>query len=145
MLALAFGIGGGTSSLFMKHWFSLAITTPLLGVTLTTLRRGAAGRRGTGPFSLACGAAPCMLVQPMLLALQSIEPTHSFFAAPPIFYAVTTTTWIGVAAVISASLWNASVDRKLARALARWRARRAAAAKTSPRDEEPAEAAVAAC
>lgn len=127
---LVFGAGGTiASSLFLKYWFSLIATSVLLLGTLVLLRRGAASRRGRGPFQLACAGSPCLLIQPLLLALQSIETRVSFFTEPMVFYSVTTATWSGVGAILTASLWNASVDKRLLRA---WSQRRASVSKPPP-------------
>lgn len=134
LLVLVFGVGGSvTSSLFLKYWFSLLATGSLLAITLILLRCGAASRRGNGPVTLACAGAPCMLLQPLLLTLQSIETRVSFFSNPAVFYGVTTATWCGVGAVVSASLWNASIDTRLLRL---WAQRRASSLKPLPQLEQ---------
>ena len=129
-----FGAGGTiASSLFLKYWFSLVATSALLLGTLVLLHRGAASRRGRGPFQLVCAGSPCLLIQPLLLAMQSIETRISFFTEPLIAYSVMAATWSGVGAILTASLWNASVDKRFVRA---WSRRRASVAKPPPADIE---------
>lgn len=107
--------GGGSifgTSIFAKYWLSIVLTGTLTLLATVLMAYKAEKRRGYQPLILAIAALPAMLLQPALMA-RSAEETTSLLSDPLVDDIVTATTWVGVAAFMTASLWNASVDRKL--------------------------------
>jgi hypothetical protein len=88
----AIGIGGAGRSAWTR---GVAATAVLLAVGM--MGWGAESRRGWAPFALGCAGAVLVLAG----MIHAHPATHA--AGPPAH----STTWMGIVAMLAASLWNA--------------------------------------
>ncbi|KAF0697912.1 Aste57867_11444 [Aphanomyces stellatus] len=79
----------------------------LVGYTIRSMYLGAAKRRGYGPFMLCLFAFPLVMMQPVLQVMQSL---HYFNSYGPMTKLINAISWLGVAQMSTASLWNAGAD-----------------------------------
>lgn len=112
LISVVFGVGGSLSSLFFKYWASLVLSGILITLSLTLIYCKAA--RGLRPFLLGVASVPAMLQQPVFLACSaSVLSEYDLLGDSMIKITSTVATWTGVLGMVCASLWNASVDKKL--------------------------------
>ena len=89
------GLGGVASAPWMR-WLAAALVVLAVGL----LARGAHRRRGYGPFALGCAGGLVVIAE--LFHRHAPEHAHHAAAAHPQW-----PVWMGIGALVAASLWNA--------------------------------------
>eukprot|EP00457_Paulinella_chromatophora_P014218 gb/GEZN01014615.1/.p1 GENE.gb/GEZN01014615.1/~~gb/GEZN01014615.1/.p1 ORF type:complete len:206 (+),score=25.12 gb/GEZN01014615.1/:156-773(+) len=117
---LIFGFATSSSAVLTSHKIGLALSlfsTIISFFLLLDNARKPCGR-GYGPVLLSVFAAPLILANP-LYNLQFDQ--HLLTESHAANVALNAATWLGVAEMLTASLWNASVDHKILLRLPRLR------------------------
>lgn len=89
------------------------LTAVLLLLACGLLYRKAEERRGFRPFWLAVSALPAMLAQPVLLAASSGLDYSMLAQGEALTVLASMASWYGVAMMVFATSWNASLDQRL--------------------------------
>eukprot|EP00937_MAST-01D_sp_MAST-1D-sp2_P002901 g2901.t1 len=116
-MGVLLGASASASAVALSHKVALVLTLVMLVASGASFAHGAAQRRGYGPLVLCVFASPLLLANPIVNLLEDFEFIDNF---EPLNVLLNVITWVGVLEIMTASVWNASLDRRMARCWARW-------------------------
>ena len=116
-MGVMLGASASASAVAASHQVALVMTIVMLVLSAYTFAHNARDRRGYGPLVLCLFASPLLLANPIVNLLEDYEYIDNF---GPMNTFLNVITWVGVVEILVASIWNASLDLRLAR----WAGRR---------------------